>query len=305
MTISPTQQRTLCDEHTCEPMTIGAATAHQLVSAGSPNGRQLYDEHTCEPMRLSAEQGSAEAPVVQRRVIYDEHTSEPLKLRSDILRISTYLINNNRWRDNMLFIVGINVALRVSDLITLQFCDFFDADWNWRESFKLIEKKTRKKGKNRAITINAAVREAVELYLAHNPDVAWDDYLFRSESNNSSRNGHLNRRSVYDIITKVIADLNIPCKAGTHTLRKTFGYQLMAQADNDHKVDTLLLLQEILGHSDLRITRRYIGITTEDISGAYNSLNLGLHINEPSWNPVVVQGGGTFKTEPTGMAISQ
>lgn len=252
------------------------------------------------------------------RQIYDEHTCEPIKSRTDILRISTYLINNNRWRDNMLFIVGINVALRVSDLITLQFCDFFDEGWNWRESFKLIEKKTRKKGKNRAITINAAVREAIELYMQHNPDVAWDDYLFRSESNNSSRIGHLNRRSVYDIITKVISDLGIPCKAGTHTLRKTFGYQLMAQADNDHKVDTLLLLQEILGHSDLRITRRYIGITTEDISTAYNSLNLGIRGEgeltakpergcnlgircegeQPAWTPVVVTTHSADKTEP-------
>ena len=241
------------------------------------------------------------------RQIYDERACEPLKSRSDIMRISTYLINNQRWRDNMLFIVGINVALRVSDLITLQFCDFFDEGWNWRESFKLIEKKTRKKKKNRSITINAAVRNAIELYLLHNPDVSWDDYLFRSESNNKSGTGHLNRKTVYEIITKIISDLNIPCKAGTHTLRKTFGYQLMAQADNDHKVDTLLLLQEILGHSDLRITRRYIGITTEDIGAAYNSLCLGMQ-TEPQptyWNPVVVQGGGTIKTEPNSVAVSQ
>ena len=92
----------------------------------------------------------------------------------------------------------------------------------------------------------------------------------------------------------------------------------MAQADNDHKVDTLLLLQEILGHSDLRITRRYIGITTEDISTAYNSLNLGIRgegeltakpergcnlgirceADQPAWTPVVVTTHPTDKTEP-------
>lgn len=221
-------------------------------------------------------QGKARAKRSEQRTLYDEHTCEPIKSREDICRISEYLISQKRYRDNMLFVVGINVALRVSDLITLQFCDFFDEEWNFRESFKLIEKKTRRKKKNRAITINAAVREAITLYLRHYPEVQWSDYLFRSESNNQSGTGHLNRKTVYEIITKVIADLDIPCKAGTHTLRKTFGYQLMAQADNDHKVDTLLLLQEILGHSDLRITRRYIGITMEDVADAYRSLDLGL-----------------------------
>lgn len=163
------------------------------------------------------------------------------------------------------------------------------------------------------------MREAIELYLAHNLDVAWDDYLFQAEGNRKSESGHLNRKSVYRIITGVVADLNIPCKAGTHTLRKTFGYQLMAQADNDHKVDTLLLLQEILGHSDLRVTRRYIGITVEDVAEAYHSLCLGMDdgaaghlerseaelcdgkassnhqaVHRPSWNPVVVQGRGVL-----------
>ena len=262
-------------------------------------------------------------PVTNTRHLYSEHTCEPLKSKVDILRISTYLINNNRWRDNMLFIVGINVALRVSDLITLQFCDFFDEGWNWRESFKLIETKTRKKGKNRAITINAAVREAIELYMQHNPDVQWDDFLFRAEGNRKSETGHINPKTAYRIITGVISDLGIPCKAGTHTLRKTFGYQLMAQADNDHKVDTLLLLQEILGHSDLRITRRYIGITTEDVASAYNGLNLGIRCEAeqlaatgergcslglsetPSWNPVVVQGGGVLSPEISVVASGQ
>ena len=41
-----------------------------------------------------------------------EHTSEPIKDMEDINRISRFLIEKKRYRDNMLFIVGINFGLR-------------------------------------------------------------------------------------------------------------------------------------------------------------------------------------------------
>ena len=50
-----------------------------------------------------------------------EHAAEPIKSMNDIFKISEYLIKNKRYRDNMLFIVGINFGLRVSDLRMLRF----------------------------------------------------------------------------------------------------------------------------------------------------------------------------------------
>ena len=44
-----------------------------------------------------------------------EHAAEPIKSMSDIALISKYLIDHGRYRDNMLFIVGINFGLRASD----------------------------------------------------------------------------------------------------------------------------------------------------------------------------------------------
>ena len=45
-----------------------------------------------------------------------EHAAEPIKSMDDIIRISQFLIGQKRFRDNMLFIVGINFGLRISDL---------------------------------------------------------------------------------------------------------------------------------------------------------------------------------------------
>ena len=62
-----------------------------------------------------------------------EHSAEPIKSMDDIIRISQFLIEKKRFRDNMLFIVGINFGLRVSDLRTLRFSHLINDDCTFRE----------------------------------------------------------------------------------------------------------------------------------------------------------------------------
>jgi len=208
-----------------------------------------------------------------------EHTAEPIKSLKDIARISQYLIKQGRYRDNMLFILGINFGLRVSDLCHLRFCDLLDeiaGGYVFKRSFAILEQKTkntRKVQRNRHITINAAVVNAVELYLRHNKKTPrLDDFLFVSESNRA--NGALSRVSVDRILKGIGTDLDLPYKMATHTLRKTFAYHQMAMADNDPRM--LLLLQKIFGHSSVSMTLDYIGITKDEIAQAYLGLNLGI-----------------------------
>lgn len=208
--------------------------------------------------------------------VAEDHTSEPIKSIDDIARISAYLVEKQRYRDNMLFIVGINFGLRVSDLIQLRFNQLIDDDFSFRTTFPVLEKKTRntrKVQKNRYITINEAVMEAVELYLKHTPRKL-DDYMFRSESNNGiNENKPMSRMSVDRILKEVVQTLGINIKVATHTLRKTFGYHQMVMSGNDPR--KLLLLQKIFGHSSSVQTLDYIGITSDEIEDAYLGLNLG------------------------------
>ena len=206
-----------------------------------------------------------------------EHTSEPIKNMQDISRISEYLINNRRYRDNMLFIVGINFGLRVSDLRVLRFSHLINEECVYKDSFAILEKKTkntRKHQRNRYISINTAVIEAVTLYLENTPNTKLSDYLFRSESNHgSSENTPIHRNSVDRIMKGIAKDLALGNKMATHTLRKTFAYHQMVMSNNDHR--KLLLLQKMFGHSSESQTLDYIGITGEEIKEAYCKLNLG------------------------------
>jgi len=205
-----------------------------------------------------------------------EHTSEPIKRLDDIDRISKYLIANGRYRDNMLFILGINFGLRISDLLQLRFIQLINEDLTFKTTFPILEKKTkdtRKVRRNRYITINDSVMDAITLYLQHN-QCKLDDYMFRSESNNNNNKNKPMTRQAVDLILRTLAkDLNLNIKMATHSLRKTFGYHQMMMSNNDPR--KLLILQKMFGHASSVVTLDYIGLTGEEIEDAYLNLNLG------------------------------
>lgn len=235
------------------------------VSALKQNGRKLSSELI--------------APAVEdvNTEVVQEHSAEPIKKMEDIMRISEYLISSGRYRDNMLFIVGINFGLRVSDLRTLRFADLINENLTFKDRFPVFEKKTRntrKRKKNRYITINDAVVEAVTLYLENTPNVSLSDYMFRSESNNGSKNNQpISTRSIDRMLKGLAQELDLTMRVSTHTLRKTFAYHQMVASHNDPR--KLLLLQKMMNHSSPAQTLEYIGITEEEIDEAYKELNLG------------------------------
>ena len=80
-----------------------------------------------------------------------------------IKQIKNQLKGAGRYRDLLLFVVGINTALRVSDLLALRVGDFFEANGTLRERFWIHE---QKRGKRREVIINESMGEALELYWA-------------------------------------------------------------------------------------------------------------------------------------------
>lgn len=207
-----------------------------------------------------------------------EHASEPIKNVDDIYAVSEWFITRGRYRDNMLFIVGINFGLRVSDLLTLRFSHLIDEQFRFKTTFPILEKKTRntrKVKRNRYITINDAVVDAVTLYLENTPGVRLSDFMFRGESNRCGKDNNkaMSRKSADRILKEVGEALGLGIHIATHTLRKTFAYHQMVMSNNDPR--KLLLLQKMFGHSTSAQTLDYIGITGEEIEEAYMQLNLG------------------------------
>lgn len=244
------------------------------------------------PRRPRGTPAAPTAPLPVRDAVENTHTrTTPLARHAaqpvdsdDIRRVSEYFTERGKWRDNMLFIMGINTGLRVSDLLDLRFESLIASDKTWRRSFLVWDRKTRNTKKEklvREITINDAMKWCVQLYLEHTPDVSLSDYMFRSESNHGgNRNQPLHRNNVSKILKDAMAHIDPDKQISSHTMRKTFGNYHRENAANADEM--MYILQKTFGHSSEKQTLEYIGITDKMVASMYTDYNIGLPEDDKS-----------------------
>lgn len=144
----------------------------------------------------------------------------------------------------IMFICGINIGLRVSDVLKLKVSDIMG-----RSHILINEQKT---GKTKRFLINEKLLCVLERYIKDNGFIL-DDYLVQSRK---GENRPITRVQAYRIINEIGKDLGIQ-EIGTHTMRKTFGYWHYKQYKD------IAILQDIFNHSAPSITLRYIGINDD------------------------------------------
>lgn len=146
-------------------------------------------------------------------------TTIPIRSQSDIETIKKYFLDKNQYRNYALFVVGINTALRISDLLSLDWKDVYNFDSHtWEKYVNVTEQKT---GKQNTILLNQNARDALALYKSYRKPEAGTDKIF---CNNRSRSQPISRTQAYAIIRKACAASGIEGKISCHSLRKTFGY---------------------------------------------------------------------------------
>jgi integrase len=193
---------------------------------------------------------------------------EPIYHKKKITQIKNQLEGVKRYRDLLLFVVGINTALRISDLLQLTLGQFIDEQGNIRDKFSIREEKREKRNQ---IVINTNIREALQKYLSAYPEVgnSADYFLFFS----SRRNGPdfskpISRIQAWRIIAEVCKLVGLVGNFGTHTLRKTWGYHAWQSGV------PLELIMAKLNHSNIAMTKRYLGITDDELRLIAEGLNL-------------------------------
>ncbi len=162
-------------------------------------------------------------------------------------------------RNEMLFVLGINSALRISDLLSLAVSDILDENGKVREVVSLSERKT---GKNKLFPLNEAAKKVIAEYVEEaRPDR--EAALFPSRKGGKA----ISRIQAWEILKNAAEEVGIP-NVGTHTLRKTFGYHVYMRTNN------LGLVQKLLNHRSSSETLKYIGIEQNEMDEAYLKLNL-------------------------------
>jgi integrase len=191
---------------------------------------------------------------------------EPIRSTKQISRIKNLLKSQERYRDYLLFTVGINTALRISDLLDLRIGDFVDATGAVKARFSIHE---QKRGKRHEVVVNQSIREALDLYRAaydqveKNPD---HFVFFSTRTHNYTQ--PITRQQAWYFISTICQEAGLRGNYGTHSLRKTWGYHARMNG-----VDLALIMHQ-LNHSDLAYTKRYLGITDEEIGEVILRLNL-------------------------------
>ena len=173
-------------------------------------------------------------------------------------------------RNKMLFLIGINVGLRASDLVTLKWNFFYNGDGSFKEFYTLQPKKTRKQKKFVKLYFNQVVKKAITDYTEEYPIEDMNEYLFKSRKGN----GHITEISLGRIIKDTAEEVGINKNICSHSLRKTFGFWAWHNAEDKNKA--LVTLQMVFNHSDTQTTLRYIGLLNSEIEDMFNSVDLGL-----------------------------
>lgn len=168
------------------------------------------------------------------------NTVEPIRDINKVWDIADYLKEQSE-RDYVMFLFGIYVGLRISDILELKVRDV-----KGKNHVSIREKKTRKE---RVFPISDELRPILNHYIKGMSDYEW---LFPSRKGDN----HITRQRAYQILRDAGEKFGLE-SIGTHTLRKTFGYHFYQQMKD------IATLKEILNHSDASITFRYIGITQD------------------------------------------
>lgn len=181
---------------------------------------------------------------------------EPIRDINKIIDIADYLRIRNE-RDYVMFLAGIYLPIRISDLLRYKVRDL-----KGKTEIKLYEKKTHKV---RMFPINDELKEILDEFLEGKKDY---EYIFASRQINKNKiHGPITRQRAYDILSDAAREFGLEM-IGCHTLRKTFGY-LYYQEHGD-----IVTLQEIFGHSDISITKRYIGVNQDTMKSAIKNFSL-------------------------------
>ncbi len=138
---------------------------------------------------------------------------EPVRSLKDIATIKKLLVDSPR--DLAIFTLGINSALRASDLVAIPLSSIQNLMVG--ESFIVKEKKT---GKTRHVTINESVFRALNDYLEVRPRTKPKLPLFLSRKGG----GGLTVPSLHRMVKSWCHEVGLKGNFESHTLRKTFGY---------------------------------------------------------------------------------
>jgi site-specific recombinase XerD len=172
---------------------------------------------------------------------------EALRDIQQINAIKRYLKKNSE-RDYVLFVIGINTGLKISELLSIKVGDLLSQTPGIKDYYVLPPKEGK-----REIYLNETVKKVVSHYIQCST-LDREDYLFLSKKTKLP----ITRQQAYRVIHQAAKNAGITGKIGTNSLRKTFGYHAYKRGV------AISLLQKHFNHSSPSETLKYLGISKDE-----------------------------------------
>ena len=241
----------------------------------------IYDFATRKPVskNADADNGKYDNRAGKSVEVFAFRTNEEIKAMIDVFDKHIEEAENDSkriiaCRNKMLFVIGVNVGLRASDLRTLTWDFFFeqmvDGTLRFRDGYSLRPKKTSKHNKYVQLRFNDTVKKIISWYISIYPINDVKSYVFKSSQSDNA----ITVDMMWRVIKSAAKEAGITQNIGTHSLRKSFCRRLYDNAQDKSKA--LVVLQKILNHSSSLTTLNYIGITNDDMDDAFDSINIGI-----------------------------
>jgi integrase len=175
-----------------------------------------------------------------------------------MLNLVHKLYKDEKYKMSLFIALGCFWGLRVSDLATLKWEQILNV-----VEIIIIEKKTKKK---RVININSQLQQLIKDCFEKINPIGFQ-FVFVSQKKSVYTTQRLNVMLKEIKITYKLNIKNFSC----HSLRKTFGRQVFNMSGENSEM-ALIKLMEIFNHSNMGITKRYLGLKEEEIREAYDLL---------------------------------
>jgi integrase len=191
---------------------------------------------------------------------------EPFRSKKDVEAVRLYL-RGKELKHGLWFWIGVNSALRISDLLSLKIGNIRKTDGTIVNKITLKEQKT---SKTKEFPISDKIRAEIQAVIRHYALNDDDNPLFPSQKKGENDAlKPIGRSYANQLITEAATMCNIKGNYGSHSMRKSFAYFAWQQGTD------VLLLMDLLNHSSPKDLRRYIGITQDQLNEVYLSVDLG------------------------------
>lgn len=194
---------------------------------------------------------------------------------AEIRKVSAAFDGTFAIRNRSLFMLGVSVGGRISELIALKVNDV----WQNRKpvSDLLFDRNIVKGGEvSRAVPVNTDGQQAIADL------IAWQLKLYGNADPTRplfpSRKGQglkaMSRIAAHDALKDAFEAAGLNGKLGTHSLRKSYAQRLYEHTNDIYAV------QEMLGHKSVVTTQRYLGVNYANVRDASEAMSIHSESNK-------------------------